>query len=65
MKDMVSIRKMHPASLATSFGARAEAGESDAETAASSIETDDDFFLGDNRLSLAAGLLETLALTAR
>lgn len=54
MKDMVSIRKMHSASLATSFGCL-EAGVSGAATAALSTEIGDDFFRGDNRLSLAAG----------
>jgi len=47
---MVSIRKMHPASLATSFGVLAEAEVSGAAMAALSAEIGDDFVLGDNRL---------------
>jgi hypothetical protein len=50
MKDMVSIRKMHPASLATSLGVRAEAELSGAAMALPSAEMGDDFVLGDNRL---------------
>lgn len=56
MKDMVSIRKMHPVSLETIFSFCAKADVSGAAVfAASGTEADEDFFLGDNRLSLAAG----------
>src|SRR5277367_2065450 len=57
MKDMVSIRKMQPVSPATILGIRAEGGVSRAAAmAALSAEVDGDFFRGDNRVSLAAGM---------
>ena len=56
MKDMVSIRKMHPVLLETIFSLCAEGEVSGAAVfAASGTERGEDFFLGDNRLSLAAG----------
>jgi hypothetical protein len=48
---MVSIRKMHPASLVTILGARTEEGVSGAAAmAALSTEVDGDFLGGDNRI---------------
>jgi len=49
MKDMVSIRKMPPASLATIFGFCVDASVTPAMSVLLS-EADEDFVRGDNRL---------------
>src|SRR5580693_3938999 len=59
---MVSIRKMHPVSLETIFSFWAERDVCGATVfAASGTERGEDFFLGDNRLSLAAGSQRSFA----